>query len=114
MRHHRERKRRQYGAQQGDIVLAETLSAVGGKRIADASSAGGIALRPETDDLSEIVGSAGAGELFEKRKIEERLRPRQPSAHMPPRIAAGFCLTYQIGERARQPNLTILVVAFEL
>src|SRR5260370_23860772 len=117
MRHHRQGQGRQHSPQQGEVILAETLSAVGGKRIADAGSAGGIALRPETDDLGEIVGSAGAGELFENRKIEERLRPRQPSTHIPPRItvsATGFYLTDQIGERASQPNLAILVAALEL
>src|SRR5207253_5329992 len=97
--------------------LAETLSAVGRKRTGDAGSARGVALRPETDDLGEIVGASRPGELFEQRKIEEGLGSAEMPAQVPPRIAAcalGPCLANQIGERACQPNPTILVVAFEL
>src|SRR6202043_3003104 len=103
--------------QQGDVIFAETFKAVGRKRIGDAGSARGVALRSEADDLGEIVGAASPGELFEQRKIEERLGSAQMPAQVPPRIAAsalGPCLANQIGERARQPILAILGAAFEL
>src|ERR1700719_509999 len=117
MRHHCQRQSRQYRPQQGEVILAEALSAVGREGIGDAGSARGVALRPETDDLGEVVGRAVVGELFENRKIGLRFGPGQTPTQMSPRIAAsalGSCLANEIGERARQPNLTILVVAVEL
>ena len=61
---HREGHDRQHGLQQCEVIVAEARRPVGRKRIADAGAVGGIPVRTEADDLREIIGSAGGGDLL--------------------------------------------------
>src|SRR5262252_10238980 len=101
------------------MIFGEALSMLGRERIGDASAARGIALRPEADDLSEIIGAASGGELFENGEIELCLGACEPPAQMEPGVsvfagALRLRLSDKIGERARQPVPAVLIVPFEL
>src|SRR5215470_3456590 len=101
------------------MIFGEALSMLGRKRIGDASAARGIALRPEADDLSEIIGGASGSELFENGEIELGLGACEPPAQMEPGVsvfagALRLRLSDKIGEWARQPVPAVLIVPFEL
>ena len=70
MCHHREGHGRQHGPQQYDLIVVEAPRPVGRERIADAGAVRRVPVRTEADDLREIIGSAGGGELLQNGKIE--------------------------------------------
>ena len=88
MGHHRERHRGQHGLQQYEIIIAEAVRQIARKRIADAGAMGSVPVRTEADDLREIIGSAGGGEIFENGKIE----PCLGSGETPTQVLPGISL----------------------
>lgn len=96
MRHHREGDHGQHGLQQQNVVVGETLGLVGGKGIADASSARRVAVGTKAEDLCEVIGGAGGGMTLEVRKIKLGQRPGEPPPQVQPRLgfaAGGLQLT---------------------
>ena len=88
MGHHREGQRRQHGAQQNQIIVTETARQIGRKRIADAGAVRRVAAGTEANDLGEIVGGAGGGEIFEDGIIE----PWFGSGETPAQVSPGIFL----------------------
>ena len=117
MCHHREGHGRQHRLQQYQIIFAESAGTVGGERIADASAVGGVPVRAKADDLREIIGSAGAGELVENRKIEPCLGSNETPTQVQPGIflfSGVFHLPDQMTEGAILQDLLVLVAATKL
>src|SRR5262249_57099133 len=71
--HQRKEDGGQTGGQQYQMIVAESAGTISCERIAYPCAVRRIPVRAESDDLREIVGSAGGGELFENRKIESCL-----------------------------------------
>src|SRR5262245_19785804 len=117
MCHHREGNRRQYRPQQDQIIVAESARTVGRERIADAGAVRGVPVRAELDDLREIVGSAGGGELLENRKIERCLGSSKTPTQVQPGIflsSGVFHLPDQIAEGTILQDLLVFVAAAKL
>ena len=121
MGHHRQGDDRQHSFQQHQVVVREALRPVGREGVADARSARRVAIRAKADDLGEIIGGAGVGELLERGKIELRLGSLETTPQMQPRLRR-FCRARrprlgeadQVAERAVKDELLVLVTAFEL
>ena len=87
MGHHRERQRGQHSLQQYEIIITEAVRQIARKRIADAGAVGSVPIRTEADDLREIIGSAGGGEIFENGKIEQRFGSGETPTQVLPGIS---------------------------
>src|SRR5439155_23648078 len=90
--------------------------------VTDAGSSRRVGLRAKADDLGEIIGGAGIGELLEQGKIELRLGSLETPPQMQPWLRR-FCRARrrpclgeadQVAERAVKDELLVLVTAFEL
>ena len=117
VRHHSERYGGQHGAQQCEVVVAEARRQVGGKRIANTGAAGRVPARAEADDLSEIIGSAGGGQLLKNGIIKLCLGAGEAATQITPgiRLRSGvFQLADQIAEGAVLQDLLVLVAAAKL
>jgi hypothetical protein len=117
MCHHREGHSRQHGPQQYEVIVTEAARQIGRKRIADAGAVGRVPVRTEADDLREIIGSAGGGEIFENGKIEQCLGSGETPTQVLPGISllgGVFYLPDQIAEGAIQQDLLVLVAAEKL
>ncbi len=78
---------------------------------------GRVAVRTEADDLHQIIGSAGGGEIFENGKIEQCLGSGEAPTQVLPGIfllAGVFELPDQVAEGTVQQNLLVLVAAAKL
>ena len=82
VRHHREGHDGQDRLQQPQVVLVKALRPVRREGVADPGAARRVPFRAKADDLRKIIGRTGRGELFEDRKIEERLGSVQTPAQM--------------------------------
>jgi len=122
IRHHGQRDNWQHSLQQHDVVITKARCAVGRKGIANPSSTRRITIRAKANDLGEIIGGTGGGELLELRKIELRRGSAEASAQIQPRIRrfgrgrrrSCFAEPDQVADRAVEHALLVFVAAFEL